>query len=174
MADVKDKKILKVEGKSDVGGKLVAMDVNKKQREELEALYKESEGFVKNFIKEKRVDEVQLDDGTAELISGMIYDRVTILYDEDKIKAALNKDQWKEVTDEMFVVSKSGLNAFTKAHPELKAELKQFITKSVHFNEKKLDVAYERGVVSLKEIDGCFRTNVTEVFKFSRKKKPKK
>ena len=132
---------------------------------------------VLNYMTENEVDEIvvgskrrmkELPDGMS-LIAQKI-ERTKVVFDPEKVRGNVTPQQWSLCVDRSFVISESGLKTFLKHHPELREELRRFITKQELFNSKKLDDAYDRGLIPFETLDGCYRLDVKPYIKVTQKK----
>lgn len=119
---------------------------------------------------EKDVEEYIVDDGQDKVLSALLYKRVSIKYDLEKLKRNLSKQKLKAVSDSFLTVEEQGLRDFLKAHPNLKDELKQFIRKQSFINEAKLESMFQAGIIDVKDLKDCYTTTATNVLKLQRKK----
>lgn len=151
---------------------LVKMEKQKLTQDELKRQYDILQKNVVQAMGELKVNEVIVpaeEDG-GKVLSGLIYDKIDIKYDEDKLLESLGKTRFNQVSDRILVADQGKLKEFLKQHPEFRDEMKEMITANSSLNVKKLDLAFEHGIFTLQDIQGCYEKKVTKVFKLQRKK----
>ena len=111
------------------------------------------------------------DETNPKFLQASVYTMRKISYDVEAIKEKLSKEQRKLVTKTIMVAEQTGLKEFIKRHPELRDEVKEFVSKVDMIDEHKLGLAIEYGNVTLKDIEGCYSVNESDVFKMQRVKR---
>ena len=126
---------------------------------------------VKIDMQDNKIDSYIVEDDNPKFLQASIYTTSKVSYDIEAIKSRLTKEQRKLVSNTLMVAEQEGLKAFIKDHPELKDELKAFVSKVEVIDEHKLGLALEHGNISLKDIAGCYEVKESDVFKVQRVKK---
>ncbi len=120
---------------------------------------------------DNNIDAYIVEDDNSKFLQASIYTSSRVSYDIEAIKSKLSKEQRKLVSNTLMVAEQEGLKSFIKNHPELKDELKDFVSKVEVIDEHKLGLALEHGNISLNDIDGCYEVKNSDVFKLQRVKK---
>ena len=128
---------------------------------------------IKSSMLSDNIDSYIVDDDETnpKFLQASVYTSKKISYDVDAIKAKLSNEQKKLVTKSLMVAEENGLRAFIKNHPELRDELKTFVSKVSMIDEHKLGLALEHGVVTLSDIEGCYSVSESEILKLQRVKR---
>lgn len=114
---------------------------------------------------------VDNDETNPKFLQASVYTMRKINYDVEAIRERLSKEQRKLVTETIMIAEQTGLKEFVKRHPELREEIKGFVSKIDMVDEHKLGLAIEHGNVTLKDIEGCYSVNESDVFKMQRIKR---
>lgn len=90
-------------------------------------------------------------------------EKVNIDYDVEMIQATIDKDICLQFIDKSYEVNdwKSFVN-FCKSKNIKPAELRRFISVKSKVNQQKLNKLYERGIIELKDLEGCYDATVTK------------
>lgn len=89
-----------------------------------------------------------------------VQERTIIKYDVDKVQEKLGEKSASFIDKEYVVSDWKEFTKLCKAHGITPAMLRPFIRAHKEVNEKKLTKLYERGVVSLTDLGGCYEATV--------------
>lgn len=126
---------------------------------------------VKSDMVENKIDAYVVEDEDTKFLQASVYTSSKVSYDIEAIKAKLSKEQRKLVSNTLIVAEQEGLKEFIKRHPELRDELKAFLSKVEVIDEHKLGLALEHGNISINDIAGCYEVKESDVLKIQRVKK---
>lgn len=128
---------------------------------------------IKGSMLSDKIDSYIVDDDETnpKFLQASVYTSKKVTYDVEAIKNKLSKEQRKLVTKSIMVAEENGLREFIKNHPELRDEIKLFVSKASIIDEHKLGLALEHGVVTLDDIDGCYDVVESDVLKMQRVKR---
>lgn len=141
---------------------------------DMDAMYKQTKEIteaLKEGMVEEGIDEYIVDDGEDKVLSALVYENVQVQYDFEKLKQKLDKQQLNEISNSLLVVDEAGMQTFLRQYPELRKHLKRFISKVRVLNERKLDIAFEQGIVTLKHIRGCYTKTSRHAIRIQRVKR---
>ena len=152
---------------------MLAMEKCKVKKAKIDEQYSTWEKELKTNMLSDNVEKYVVDDDVEsdKFLQASVYERTDIKYNISDIEQSLSKDQKKQVSDSLYVVDQSGLKQFIKQHPELKTELKQFISKVSAINEQKLGLAIDHGLIDINIIKPHIQSSVTPIFKLQRVKR---
>lgn len=130
---------------------------------------------IQNYMEKNNYDELIVEDDVEGVAAGknLTAQRVVktkVKFDPIKIKQNLSSQKWRKCIDCSFIISESGLKTFLKNHPDLRDEMKAIVNRQEVFVEKKLDVLFDRGEVTLNELDGCYSIDEVPFVKIIQKK----
>lgn len=143
----------------------IKQTIDVKQRE-----LNEIRDSLKDEIEESKYDEYLLYDDNELPLSAAVHHNISIDYDTEKLKQRLDKHQLREVCDSILVVDQSSFSEFLEHHPEVRKELRKCIHKVSTVNIDKLNIAYERGVITQADLKGCYTVSKRPVLKIQRKR----
>lgn len=149
---------------------MLLIESNKAKIAELEKDNKAQTDDIKEQMLNAGIKEVIVQQDSVTPLSALLYTRISVSYDKDKMKAQLAKEQWKRIVEKQFVCEQKELKNFIKAHPDLKDEVKKFIKVQDDISAVKLDNALKLGFISLNDLKGTYEVKETNILKIQRKK----
>lgn len=89
-------------------------------------------------------------------------DRTKITYDIPSIKRTLPKDKYKLfINDKHYVIDWDGFVRMCKAHNISPKELRPFISVESEVDQEKLKKLYDKKVIGIEDLEGCYDATVT-------------
>lgn len=149
---------------------MLLIESNKAKIAELEKDNKAQTDDIKEQMLNAGIKEVIIQQDSVTPLSALLYTRTSVSYDKDKMKAQLAKEQWKRIVEKQFICEQKELKNFIKAHPDLKDEVKKFISVQDDISAVKLDNALKLGFISLNDLKGTYEVKETNILKIQRKK----
>lgn len=156
---------------SEVAQKIVKIELTNKELDELGEKKKIFVGGLKEYMSEKCLEEILVDDDEKKLLSARMSTTTKVTYDIEKLKKCLSKKQLQMILDKAYVVNEALLREFLKARPELKNELKKMISSVDAVSEQRLSVALTCGSITLDEIKDAYKVTETKTLTVRRKKR---
>lgn len=156
---------------SEVAQKIVKIELTNKELDELGEKKKVLVGGLKEYMSEKSLEEILVDDDEKKLLSARMSTTTKVTYDIEKLKKCLSKKQLQMILDKAYVVNEALLREFLKARPELKNELKKMISSVDAVSEQRLSAALTCGSITLDEIKDAYKVAETKTLTVRRKKR---
>lgn len=118
----------------------------------LKMLLDQKKAIMAKYFQKSGQKQVANDEATV-----YIQERTTIDYDVDAILAELPKELTSQFIDKTYAISDwDGLVRLFKKLGISPAQIRPFISVSKQVNQAKLSALYEKGVVSLADLDGMY------------------
>lgn len=150
---------------------LLKIEANELKLKKLKTEADEWRNQAKKNMLDKKIDVYVVEDKDPKFLQASVFVMSKVNYDLETIKAKLSKSQRNLVSNTLMVAEQEGLKEFVKNHPELRDELKAFVSKVDVIDERKLGLALDQGLITLKDIEGCYEVKDSDVFKLQRVKK---
>ena len=91
--------------------------------------------------------------------------RTSVTWDTDKLKKALNKEQFKRATTKEYTITNmDGLVKYLKSCGVDPKKFKKYISVSTQVNTDALEQMYAVGEISQKDVKGCYTTEMGEPY----------
>ena len=94
-----------------------------------------------------------------------------VTYNLDTMRAELSKEVLKSLVDEEYVVDKVVMRELLDDYPKLRSIIKPALKKVVAVNQKKVEEAHAKGIVSTEELRKCSTVQTSEYIRTSAKEK---
>lgn len=150
---------------------LLKIEANELKAKKLNTEADEWRKQAKKNMLDKKIDVYVVEDKDPKFLQASVFVMSKVNYDLESIKTKLSKSQRNLVSNTLMVAEQEGLKEFVKNHPELRDELKAFVSKVDVIDERKLGLALDQGLITLKDIEGCYEVKDSDVFKLQRVKK---
>lgn len=150
---------------------LLKIEANELKSKKLNAEADEWRKQAKKNMLDKKIDVYVVEDKDPKFLQASVFVMSKVNYDLESIKTKLSKSQRNLISNTLMVAEQEGLKEFVKNHPELRDELKAFVSKVDVIDERKLGLALDQGLITLKDIEGCYEVKDSDVFKLQRVKK---
>lgn len=108
---------------------------------------------------------------TSTNYSATMQKRLTLEYFPEKLKEKVSKELYEEMVDKTYVLENA--EEFFKELRKLKVPVKlvkKYIHSETTISKKKIQDLYDEGTISLSDLAGCYKANVTRVVKVEGKK----
>lgn len=97
-----------------------------------------------------------------------ISERVTINYDVDELKKALDSEIFNEVTHKRYEINDiDGLIKLLKSAGIKASEFKQFINPVITVDKEAVKRLYNQGDITMKDIKGCYSAKISKSVKIT-------
>lgn len=124
----------------------------------LQLLLQNKKSIIAKYFQKTGNKNINGDEATA-----FQQERTKVEYDVPMILATLPKDLTSQFIDKSYsIYDWKAFVQFCKSKGINPKELKQFISVSSSVNQQKLNNLYERGKITLKDLEGCYEATVTK------------